>query len=219
MNGVKYLETAISNVENSRARNLQKEIGPSALGGCARQVWYQLQDTPKQQETESLATFMGTAIHKEIAEGLKIQDVFGDELLIEQAIERDGLKGNVDLFVKSTGEVIDWKSSKKSTFNSKRWPWPSEKNIWQVQVYGWMLTGMGYDVKTVTLVGIPRDGLLAETVEHSMPYDESIALKALDWLRGVQEASEAPAPEKRAALWCSKYCDYFTPDGSVCAGL
>jgi hypothetical protein len=28
--------------ENSRSRSIQKEIGPSELGGCRRKVWYKL---------------------------------------------------------------------------------------------------------------------------------------------------------------------------------
>lgn len=211
----KLLETAISNVEDSRPRNLQKSIGPSSLGGCSRKVWLQLQGQKPVNETERMAAWMGTAIHAAIAEGLKMDNLFDEPFLIEHPVERDGIIGNVDLFVKEYGAVVDWKSTKKSGVRY----FPKDQQVWQVQVYGWMLTGMGYDVKTVSLCAIPRDGVLKDVVVHTEPYDEAKALEAIKWLEDIKATDEAPAPEMKAAQFCQSYCQFWTPDGSVCPGL
>jgi hypothetical protein len=201
----KLFDMAVSNVENSKPRNHQKAIGPSALGGCKRRVWLQLQDAPKTNETERLPSWMGTAIHEVIAEGIKMDDPFGDRYLIEHRVEREGMFGSVDFFDPETGAVVDWKTIKKS---GARY-FPKEQQRWQVQVYGWMLAGQGHDVQTVSLVGIPRDGTSSDVVIHTEPYDETVALEALEWLEGVKGLEEAPDPEMPAKTFCAAYCDYF----------
>ena len=60
--------------DNSRDRSLQVEIGPSQIGGCRRQVWHQLKNTPETNpNTESLAAILGTFIHSGVAEAIPIK--------------------------------------------------------------------------------------------------------------------------------------------------
>ncbi len=53
---------ALSNYDKTRERSQQKQIGVSQLGGCRRQVWFQLNDTEKTNDTLKLPALMGTGI-------------------------------------------------------------------------------------------------------------------------------------------------------------
>jgi len=55
-------------------------------------------------------------------------------------------------------------------------------------------------------------------VYHSEPYDESVALAGLAWLKEVEGMTEAPAPEKDA-FFCQHYCNFYDKTGMVgCTG-
>ena len=125
------------------------------------------------------------------------------------------MKAHVDLFVPSTGAVIDWKTSKVKNLSY----FPSKQQRWQVQVYGYLLAKNGYDVKTVNLVAIARDGAEKDVKVHSEPYDESVALEALNWLAAVKASTTLPEPEKDASF-CKDYCQYYDATEQMgCGGL
>ena len=209
----KMLSRSLTGWDNNRARSKQVEVGPSSLGGCKRQTWHTLKQTPTVNfDTESLAAILGTFIHAGISDAIKREDPFGDNLLIEQEFSHEGLKGHCDLFIIDEGIVVDWKTTTKKNLRY----FPSEQQRWQVQVYGWLLSNNGYTVNQVALAAIPRDGVMGEIRVHSEPYDVTIAEQALDWLgeidQMVQDAVPPPAPEKHAS-YCSLYCRYFDPTG------
>ena len=212
------LAKSLNAYDKNRDRSKQVEVGPSSVGGCRRQVFYQLQEAPKTNpDTESLAAILGTFIHSGIAEAIKREDPFGENFLIEQAFEYDGLKGHCDLFIKDIGLVVDWKTTKKKSLRY----FPSEQQRWQVQLYGWLLTKNGHQVNEVSLVAVARDGEMADIRSHREPYDEAVALTAIAWLNEVKEMAnknEAPAPEKWAGF-CANYCNYYDASGAVgCPG-
>ena len=206
------LSKSLNAYDKNRDRSKQVEIGPSSIGGCRRQVYYQLQNAPKTNpETESLAAILGTFIHTGIADAIKREDPFGDNFLIEQAFEYNGLKGHCDLFIKDIGLVVDWKTTKKKSLRY----FPSEQQRWQVQLYGYLLSKNGYDVKEVSLVAVPRDGDMAEIRSHREPYDEAAALAAIAWLDEVKvnvANNQPPAPEKWSGF-CANYCNYYDASG------
>ena len=195
-----------------RSRSTQVQIGPSEVGGCRRKVWYRLNDQPETNDNElKLAAIMGTAIHAEIERAL----ADNPDVLIETEVEYNGMKAHIDAFVPSTGDVIDWKTSKIKNLGY----FPSTQQRWQVQLYGYLLAKNGYAVNRVSLVAIARDGDERDIKVHTENYDESIALEALGWLAVVKEAKEAPAPEKDAN-YCQFYCKYFDASGEMgCVGL
>lgn len=204
----KTLVKALVDYDNSRARSQQTAIGVSQLGGCRRQVFHKLAGDKETNQTLRLPAILGTAIHSHI------EKIIGDTgALIEHRVEVPGLPpATIDYFDPATGEVVDWK-----TITLKNVDWfVSKQKRWQVQTYGYLLTQDGFDVKTVTLVGIPRDGSEDDIVIHSEPYDETVALEALAWLKEVEALTEAPAPEREAASFCKKYCGFY---GSVCNGI
>ena len=154
---------------------------------------------------------MGTAIHAEIERAL----ADNPDVLIETEVEYNGMKAHVDAFVPSTGDVIDWKTSKIKNLGY----FPSTQQRWQVQLYGYLLAKNGYAVNRVSLVAIARDGDERDIKVHTENYDESIALEALGWLAVVKEAKEAPAPEKDSN-YCKFYCKFYDATGQMgCVGL
>jgi hypothetical protein len=151
---------------------------------------------------------MGTAIHTYIQEAFERQDPFKERYILEGEFEYEDLMGHVDMYDIEKQEVIDWKTTKKSNLTY----FPSKQQRWQVQVYGWLIAQNGKPVKNVTLVALARDGDERDIVYHTEPYDEAIALEALNWLREVKAMTEAPAPEKDA-FFCKSYCGYYDASG------
>ena len=206
------LLTALRAGDAKRARSTQVQIGPSEVGGCRRKVWYRLNDQPETNDGElKLASIMGTAIHAEIERAL----ADNKDVLIETEVEYNGMKAHIDCFVPSTGDVIDWKTSKVRNLSY----FPTNQQRWQVQLYGYLLAKNGYAVNRVSLVAIARDGDERDVKVHTEDYNESIALEALGWLAAVKEAKEAPAPEKDAS-YCQFYCKFYDASGQMgCVGL
>jgi len=199
-----------------RDRSKQTQVGPSEIGGCRRKVWYRLNGQPETNDNQSkLAAIMGTAIHAAIEDAITTLDPEGKDYLVETEVAHGDMKAHVDLFVPGIGAVIDWKTSKVKNLSY----FPSVQQRWQVQVYGYLLSKNGYDVKTVNLVAIARDGDEKDIKVHSEPYDEVSALEALQWLANVKALPEAPAPEKDASF-CKNYCQYYDASGEMgCVGV
>jgi Domain of unknown function DUF83 len=202
------LVTALLKADGSRKRSKQTVVGVSALGDCRAKVWHIHNKTKPTNETYKLAAIMGTAIHSSIEKALTKSGG-----LIEHRIEaKDGLPpATIDYFDPTDGSVVDWKTTKKSGLAY----FPSRQQRWQVQVYGYLMAKEGFEVNTVNLVAIARDGDERDIVWHSEPYNETVALEALAWLEAVKAEPFAPAPEKDATF-CAQYCPYF---GQTCGGI
>lgn len=203
---------SLQGYDAQRDRSLQVDIGPSSLGGCRRRVWHELLQSPKINPTESLGAILGTFIHAGMEKVMTRQDPFGDNYLIEIEVEHDGLRGHCDLFIKDLGLVVDFKTSTKSGLRYLN----DRQKLWQVHTYGYLLSKNGYDVKEVALVGIPRDGKMADIKVIQEPYSELVAQEALAWLAEIKNIvatdSEPPIPEKFVGF-CKDYCPYFDPSG------
>ena len=203
--------------ENSRPRSNQVQIGPSELGGCRRKVYYRLHDQHETNTDEmKLAAIMGTAIHSAIEQAIAMADPDGKKYVVEQEVEYGDMKAHIDLWIPETGDVVDWKTVKKTNLAY----FPSTQQRWQVQVYGYLLdkSGKGKPVN-VNLVAIARDGDERDIKVHSEPYEPAIAEEALRWLAEVKTATEAPAPE-RDESYCKFYCKYYDASGDIgCVGL
>jgi hypothetical protein len=207
----KMLVGALTGHDAQRDRSLQKDIGPSAVGDCKRRVFLNITNAPKVNQTDKLAAIMGTFIHAGIAEAIKREDPFNDNFLIEQEFAVDGLRGHVDLYIKDRKQVVDWKTTKVKSLRY----FPSLQQRLQVQLYGYLLTANGYEVETVSLVAIARDGQSEDIHEHSEPYDPKMAEEGLEWIRNLQkmaESGEVPEPEKDV-YFCRSYCDYYDATG------
>jgi hypothetical protein len=205
----KTLIDALVAQDNQRERSLQKAVGVSSLGGCRRSVWHTLQGDVGTNPTDNLAAIMGTAIHNAIESAFQ----GSPDVLLEHRVEIDGFPpATIDYFNTATGEVVDWKTIKLAGIPY----FVGQQKVWQVQCYGYLMMKAGYDVKTVTLVGIPRDGGAKDIVVHSFPFDPAVAETAFAWLAEIESRTEAPAPERDATSWCAKYCKFY---GELCGGI
>lgn len=210
MDIVKTLTTALKDADSVRGRSTQVEIGASSVGGCKAQAYHIINQTPKTNEnTESLATILGTAIHSVIAEALIKYDVFGDDFMIEQGFSTDELKGHCDFYSRSAKLVADWKTT--SLKNMAKFPTPQQKM--QVHLYGYLLTQNGYEVEQVALVAIPRDGKMGDIRVWQDKYSPYQAEKGLAWLREIKAMETPPPPERSAQYFCSGYCQFYDPTG------
>jgi len=200
----------------TRDRSKQTQVGPSEIGGCRRKVWYRLNSQPETNDNQSkLAAIMGTAIHAAIEEAITHLDPEGKDYLVETEVAYGDMKAHVDLFIPAIGAVVDWKTSKKKNLSY----FPSTQQRWQVQVYGYLLSKNGYEVKTVNLVAIARDGEEQDVKVHTEPYNETTALEALQWLANVKAMTQAPPPEKDESF-CKSYCQYYDSFGEIgCVGI
>lgn len=209
------LKIALYEQDGQRDRSQQTTLGASSVGGCRRQAWNIINNVPKTNpDTEHLAAIIGTALHTTIAGAMEAADPFGEDFLIEQAFETPELKGHCDLFIKSTGTVIDWKTTTKK----KLAEFPSKQQRMQVQLYGYLIEQAGHKVNEVSLVAIPRDGVSKDIKVHVEPYDPAIAQTGLDWIAEIKAMETAPAPEK-SSFFCKNYCSYYDQSGEVgCPG-
>jgi hypothetical protein len=201
---------ALVDHDNSRARSKQTAIGVSSLGDCRRKVFHMIEGAlTSNDKVLRLPAIMGTAIHA------AIEAAIGDEdgrYLIEHRVEIDGLPpATIDFFDTLEHEVIDWKTITKKNVDY----FVTQQKRWQVQVYGYLMTQAGYEVKTVTLIGIPRDGTENDIITYSEPYNRDVALEALQWLEDLRQVTEAPAPERDPATFCKNYCQFY---GGSCLG-
>jgi hypothetical protein len=79
-------------------------------------------------------------------------------------------------------------------------------------------SGLG-KVQNVNLVAIPRDGDERDIIVHSEPYDEAIALEALNWLAVIETMTEPPAAERHES-YCASYCKFYDASGEMgCVGI
>jgi CRISPR/Cas system-associated exonuclease Cas4 (RecB family) len=200
----------------TRDRSKQTQVGPSEIGGCRRKVWYRLNSQPETNAKQSkLAAIMGTAIHAAIEEAITQLDPEGKDYLVETEVAYGDMKAHVDLYIPAIGAVVDWKTSKKKNLSF----FPSTQQRWQVQVYGYLLAKNGYEVQTVNLVAIARDGEEQDVKVHTEPYNETTALEALQWLTSVKAMTQAPPPEKDESF-CKRYCQYYDSFGEIgCVGI
>ena len=203
------LMKALVGLDNKRERSQQTEIGVSSVGGCRRQVYFQLNDEPKVNQTLRLPSIMGTALHGHIEKALTHYDFGSFDLEIE--VEYEGLKGHIDCYIPESGAVIDWKTTKKSSMTK----FPDNQQRWQVQLYGYLLSKTDRKIETVSLVAIARDGDERHIVVHTEKFDEAIALEALAWLQDVKTMTSPPPPERSAFQFCKHYCVYY---GDNCQG-
>jgi len=199
---------ALIKTDDDRSRSKQTAIGVSQLGGCRRKVWHQIQSHEGKNPTLRLASIMGTAIHEAIENSLSNHVT----ALYEHRVEIEGYPpATIDFYDPETKAVWDWK-----TITLKNVPYfQSQQKKWQVMVYAYLLTLDGFEVETVNLLGIPRDGNENDLIAWSMPYDESVALEALAWLKDLESRTEAPAPEM-SGVFCQSYCPFF---GDLCGGI
>ena len=202
-------------------RSQQVYIGPSEVGQeCTRKLAYKLLDWEKVNESSggNWAAQVGTAIHSHL-EGIFAK--FPDRFEVESKVKiRANLSGTVDLYDKENGIVIDWKTTSPANVKEKRSSGASQQQIIQVQLYAYGKAQEGHDVKQVGLAFLPTGGQISDMHLELHPYDEQIAVGALQRLDNVYELLSTVDVEKSPTMWAvipavpsrnCNYCPYFRP--------
>lgn len=199
-----------------RPRSLQREIGASQLGGCRRQVWYQIDGAPEINETEGLAALLGTGFHM-IAEEAYNDGLSGTELEVP-GVPLIGLgPAHIDRYEYDSHKVVDYK-----TIKLKDLPYVQhgkDKHWWQLSVYGDRLIAAGYLVQDLAIVYIPRDGTYSDIHAVIRPYDQRLADHAKQWLRDLWEwdrDTQGLPPADFSGKICTDYCPFYGPE--LCLG-
>jgi len=217
-------------LERRRTGSRSRRISPSQAGDCRRRVWLNMTGQEPVNQTKRLPALIGTGFHALAAEGLQKIDPSASRWLVEQRVQAESfaglVSGQVDCYDTLTRTVIDWKTTKKASLGwlskgavlgKSADKWPSAQQLWQVQLYGWLLAENGHDVERVCLVGVAKDGDEDHLRQHVIAYDPAVAHEALEWIATVSSLTEAPAPEEHPNF-CRSYCSFYTADGSVCSG-
>lgn len=171
-------------------RTLQERIGPSEIGEpCDRALIARMFGLPQPEEPPNFRAWVGTCMHEgfdRVMAGSPLQNLAeGPRYLLESKVTVGTIggveiTGHCDLFDTLSGTVVDHKSKSYTRMLDHRRHGPGVKYKVQAQLYGLGWVRAGYHVNTVMNVYYPRDGELSDTFYWAEPYDERVALDALD---------------------------------------
>jgi hypothetical protein len=177
----------------SSPRTLQRAIGPSEMGSpCLRKIGYRLADVEPWNVGAAWLPAVGTAVHAAMAETFALHNLsLGyTRYLIEHRVtvgQIDGvpITGTCDLYDRVTACVIDWKCVGITTLRNVRRHGIGRQYRTQAHLYGRGFALKGAPVERVAIMYLPRNGELRDHVFISEPYDETIALQALELSTGT----------------------------------
>jgi hypothetical protein len=178
------IEHAILNAE----RSLQTTIGPSSLGsGCDRCLITELAGLKPEEGRAPWLPTIGTAVHDWL-EATVIRHLMasGTDRYIPEGrvlvghVDGQPIHGNSDLFDVHTGTVVDYKVTGTTTLRKCRTHGPSLTYQRQAQLYGKGWEDKGFDVRSVAIWFLPRNGY---TIDNGFlwqaPYDRADAENTL----------------------------------------
>src|SRR4051812_2056537 len=144
----RMLTDVIRHSDANKPRSLQRAVGPSGVGvECDRRLAYSILEWDTvNNDTDPLASIIGTAVHAWLAEAFANVPGF----VVEQRLTvREGLTGSADLFYEPLGAVLDWKVIGHTAWKRYRAEGPSGQYKIQNQLYGKGFTNLGYPVRKV----------------------------------------------------------------------
>lgn len=221
------LRGVIENAILEAPRSKQVAIGPSEIGHpCQRRIGYRLLGVDKTNDTPGWRPTVGTAVHAWLAETFIMaeQERRKDDpdaprrWLIEHRVDvGDDITGSCDLFDRETRTLIDWKIVAATTLRSAKIDGPSEQYRTQVHAYARGWTRRGVDVDNVGIFYLPSSGELYEGHLWTEPYDEDIAINALERLARIRALTAAFGTKALSALPTDtperlcRYCPWHLP--------
>jgi hypothetical protein len=207
-------------------RSQQTEIGPSEIGTpCSRKLAAKLANLPEINPTLSWPAHVGTVLHadRETQLGVNNQQWLEHNeqtrWVTEQTVdcgEIDGqrLTGHVDCYDKVTLGVIDWKFPSLTRVREMARKGIDPTYRTQLHTYARGFARTGRRVEWVGLLATPTSGTLEQSYFFHEPYDESIAVAAIDRASALARMIKAVGGEKVARLaaptedYCT-YCEWF----------
>lgn len=204
------LLTAIRAYENDRPRSRQVHLGPSEIGDpCARKLAYKLGGEKQvNATTDKWAASVGTAVHAMLELAMKHANEKAGRTrwIVEQRVVAwggQGGAGSVDLFDVDTGCVVDWKVPGPTRLAHYKKHGPSEVYRNQVHVYGEGYARLGFDVKHVAIMFLPRVGVLNGAHLWREPFDPAVAEDVFtrrDEVAALMQALDVANQPERYAL-------------------
>lgn len=207
-------------------RQLQAWVGPSEIGDpCDRALIHKLTLDPEParpaSKPDGWRARVGSAIHSQNEEVFTAEHLLG-RYLVENEVDVGEINGrqvtgHCDLFDTGAGAVWDWKSKSKTRLDQalrdvRMGRGPGQMYRVQQHLYGRGMVRLGHRVTRVGLVFLPRDGNLRDAGYWSEPYDESIAVRALQRCTGLLQLVDLLGKDAALAMYptlCDgEYCDW-----------
>lgn len=206
--------------DSNSARSLQVDLGPSEIGAdCPRQLAYKLSGAPEVNDSADYwFAVMGTAVHAWLADSLNRYqiEVLGrgpdnPRFLIEQrvlAVGKDyATPGHTDVYDLDNHRVVDWKLVGKSSLDAAVSGNIKPQYRVQAHTYGLGWSQLGYPVREVCNIYLPRSNFLRNTHIWVEPFDPQIALDALDRLARIDRLRQVVPigmiPTGECTVWCA----------------
>lgn len=203
-------------------RGQQRELGASEVGvSCLRRLGYRMADVPEVADaSDPWPAIVGTAVHLWLEDAVNRYEEAHrlGRWQTEMTIKAGPVPGHTDAYDKEFFAVIDYKNPGTTAMTEIRKGYIDEQYIEQVQMYGYGHVQAGRRVDKVALVFFPRAGYLQGTYVWSAPYDEKIALAALDRVNKVAAGlmyynvenvpanwEKVPATPSKSCTWCAWY--------------
>lgn len=204
-------------------RSQQTEIGASEIGGeCLRRLGYRISDImPVNDNTDPWPSIVGTGIHMWLESAFnkytssQPQQRWFTEMTVHPS---SVVKGHTDLYDADTFTVVDWKSKGTEEMREIRKGYVPVDPVQQVNLYALGHIKAGRRVDRVALAFVPRAGWLSGMYVWSAPYDEKLAMAALDRLNKVAAGliyyktetepanwTKIPAAPSKDCSWCPWY--------------
>jgi hypothetical protein len=220
-----YLQTITEAITN-QPRSQQVHIGPSEIGhACSRRIGYKLLGHPEQEKPPNWKATIGTGAHMWLEtafDGYNLThapDLDGQErFYIETKVSVGDVNGaeilgSCDLYDRITNTVVDHKTVGPTQLATYKRKGPSEQYRIQAHLYGRGWQRAGLNVTTVMIAFLPRNGELADAYIWHEPYNEQVAVDALQRLAGISLTTNALGAAALPLLptadaWCT-HCPFF----------
>jgi hypothetical protein len=203
-------DTVRSHILN-QPRSLQTRIGPSEIGHpCPRRLAYKLSGIERVREEDvAWKPYVGTSVHEQVAQIMASAEIarwndqqvtrprwYVEEQVTVGSIAGEEITGHTDLFDATLGIVWDWKfTSRNMLKNNYRPHGPGQQYRTQAHLYGRGWMARGFDVRHVGIIFLTRDGEFSDRYVWHEPYDEQVALDALERAATIRLAVETHGAE------------------------
>lgn len=218
---VDALFTTIEENITNHPRSQQKRIGPSEIGvDCDRRLIHKLAGHDEPDRGPAWKPTVGTACHAQMEEWFSTHP---DEFKVEQRvlvgqIGDQYITGSTDLFIPTEGAVVDWKFVGPTRLKHYRAKGPGNQYRVQAHLYGKGWETAGYQVNTVMIAFLPRDGELGDSYIWWEPYDPMVALTALvranEFQQDIANRGVEKVLESRSAC-TDRWCPWCAPANRV----